>query len=189
MATLEHVEPVARLIAAITQQTLVLMQIQAALDKPQLGLLVTTPGTVRVYCNRDRCPGALWYTVPNGEPVPLDAKAIRGYVRDLRFEQVERRGKPTWKLYTFIDCGGSSYELESGHESVFSKGLLSAIASMEPSRLSQPLSVGVAPGDDESVLLCRVWGPDNAPIFARWDEGADWRAIAQRAIAVVKQSA
>lgn len=200
MATLEATEPVARLVAALTQQTIaiqqqtevldlqtdLLQQILESLDRPQLGLLGTTPGTIRIYCNRDRCPGALWYTVEAGEPVALDAKAVRGHVRALRFEQVERRGKPTWKLYTLLDCGQSAYELESGYESVFTRGLLAAIASLEPGQLRQPLSIGVVAGDDESVLLCRVWQADNAPVFARWDEQTDWKAVAQQAIKNVK---
>lgn len=186
MQTLNATEPIARLIAALTQQTLILSEIRDSLNRPALGLLTATPGTVRVYCNRDRCPGALWYTVPAGEPCALEAKAIRGYVRDLRFEQVERRGKTVWKLYTLIDCGSSAYELESGHDSVFTKGLTMAIASMEPSDLRQPLSIGVAAGDDESVLLCRVWTADNSPVFARWDEATDWKAVANRAISVVR---
>jgi len=179
------VDTAAQLLAAVTRQTELLTKILDSLNQPALGALTTTPGTIRIYCNRDRCPGALWYTVPAGEPIALDAKAIRGYIRQIRFEQVERRGKPTWKLYTLLDCGQSAYELESGHDSVFTKGLLMAIAALEPQDLKQPVAIGVAPGDDESVLLCRVWKWDNSPVFSKWDEGTNWKGVAQRAIGLV----
>jgi hypothetical protein len=179
------IDTAAQLLAAVTRQNELLTQILDALKQPALGTLTTLPGTMRVYCNRDRCPGALWYTVPSGEPVALDAKAIRGYLRQLRFEQVERRGKPTWKLYTLLDCGQSAYELESGHDSVFTKGLLMAIASMQPDDLQHAIAIGVAPGDDESVLLCRVWKSDNTPIFSKWNEQTNWKTVAQQAIEIV----
>lgn len=181
------VDTAAQLLAALTKQNDLLQQILESLNQPIFGLLTTTPGTIRVYCNRDRCPDALWYTLSQSrEPVALEAKAIRGYVRQLRFEQTERRGKPTWKLYTLLDCGQSAYELESGFDSVFSKGLLMAIASLKREELKQPIAIGVAPGDDESVLLCRVWQSNNSPVFAKWDEQTDWKVVAQQAITNVK---
>jgi hypothetical protein len=166
------------LISLLQEQNALLQGILNSLSQPKLGPLETAPGSVRVYCNRDRCPGALWYTVVNGEPVPFPYKAIRGYLTGLKFEQVERRGKPAWKLYTTLNCG---YELESGYDSVFSKGLLSAIASLTPEQVQQPVTIGVAPGDDESVLLSRFWLADDSLAFAKWDEQTDWRAVAQTA--------
>lgn len=184
------VDSTAQLLAALTRQNDLLTKILESLNKPELGLLTTSPGTVRVYCNRDRCPGALWYTLNEArEPVALPAKAVRGYIRQIRFEQTERRGKEVWKLYTLLNCGNAAYELESGHDSVFTKGLLMAIATMEPEELKQPISVGLAPGDDESVVLCRVWRSDNSPVFGKWDEETNWKAVSQQAISNVKAAA
>ncbi len=171
-------DPTAQLIAALERQTALLQAILTSLNQPRLGPLETLPGTVRVYCNRDRCPGALWYTVVDGNPVPFPYKAIRGYLKGLKFEQVERRGKLTWKMYTTLSCG---YELESGYDSVFSRGLLSAIAALTPDQVQQPVAIGVAAGDDESVLLCRLWLADDSPLFVKWDEQTDWRVVAQTA--------
>lgn len=177
----------AQLLAAQTQQNELLTKILHALDRPELGLLDTPPGTQRIYCNRDRCPNALWYRLDaSREPVGLSAKAIRGYLRQLHFEQVERRGKQKWKMYTLLDCGDRSFELESGYDATFSKGVISAIASLTPQQLQQPISIGVAPGDDESVLLSRVWLGDGSPIFVKWDSDTDWRALSKRAIANIE---
>lgn len=184
------IDTAAHILAALTRQNELLTKILESVNKPELGLLTTPPGTIRVYCNRDRCPGALWYTLNEArEPVALPAKAIRGFVRNLRFEQTERRGKEVWKVYTLLDCRNVSYELESGLDSVFTRGLLMAIATIEPSELQQAIAVGVAPGDDESVLLCRVWRPDNSLVFGKWDEQTDWRAVAQAATSNVKAAA
>lgn len=181
------VDATAQILAALARQNELLQAILGSLNKPTFGLLGSQPGTTRVYCNRDRCPGALWYTLNDSrEPVALPAKAIRGYLKALRFEQTERRGKSVWKLYTLIDCGDTTYELESGSDSVFSKGLLMAIATIEAVALKLPISIGVAAGDDESVLLCRVWRADNSSVFAKWEAETDWKLIAQRAIAKVE---
>jgi hypothetical protein len=171
----------------LIEQLQTLKEILSALQSPPtLGLLDNVPGTLFIYCNRDRCPGALWYTLDSdSHPVELPAKAIRGYITDLRFEEVERRGKKTHKLYLTLDCGDQSARLECGHTSVFAKGILSAIASLDPEQLSMPIAIAPAPGSDESVLLANLF-QGNERIFAAWDEQTDWRQIAAQAIANVR---
>jgi hypothetical protein len=177
-----------RFVAALVETVEILREILAALQpsaKTQLGLLDAIPGWLTIYCNRDRCPGALWYVLENGEPTELTAKAVCGYLKDLTFEQVERRGKSVHKLHLFLDCGDRVARLECGHDSVFAKGIMTAIASMSLEQLSQPITVAPSPGSEESVLLSNIFSGGDR-VIAGWDSETDWRSVAQQAIANVR---
>ncbi|MFB2770452.1 hypothetical protein ACE1AT_14345 [Pelatocladus sp. BLCC-F211] len=170
------------LLQALARQEELLKSLLAALSKPKLGLHNDT-GICKIYCNRQH-NNCLWYTLTNGEPVPVNATALTGYLKELKFEQTSRRGKPCHKLSTTI-AADRLYLLESGHDTHFSKALLSAIASLTHEQLIQPITISPAPGDDESVLFCRVW-IGSYYIKAPYTEDTDWKQTAKTAIAAVK---
>ncbi|MCP6758416.1 MAG: hypothetical protein NHB32_06460 [Fischerella sp. CENA71] len=170
----------AQLIAALQRHEQLLQHILNALDKPQLGLH-SNAGSIKIYCNRQH--GHLWYTLTNSEPTAVCASALTGYLRELKFEQTKRRGKPCHKLLAFIQ-GDRPYILESGHDSHFTKGLLSAIASLTPQQLMQPITISPQAGDDDKVLFVRIWAGCEY-VKAQYSEDTDWRATAKQAIAVV----
>lgn len=173
----------AQLLASLTKQQQLLSLILDSLNKPKLGLH-NDAGSCKIYCNRQH--GSLWYTLTNGEASPITATALTGYLKGLKFEKVERRGKEVHKLLTTIEAD-RVYILESGHDSHFSKGMLAAVAALTPQQLLQPLTVQPAKGDDESVLFCRVWL--GAELFkVSYDDTTDWRATSKQAIAVVKSA-
>ncbi|MEH2421490.1 MAG: hypothetical protein V7K48_11370 [Nostoc sp.] len=60
-----------------------------------------------------------------------------------------------------------------------------SVAALTPQQLLQPVTIQPSPGDDESVLFCRVW-LGNEQIKAGYDDATDWRTTAHHAIAVVK---
>ena len=96
MTTLET----AHLLAALTRQEELLKRLIATLDKPKLGLH-NDAGTCKIYCNRQH--GHLWYSLDaDRNPKPITATALTVYLKDLKFEQTERRGKPCHKLLATI---------------------------------------------------------------------------------------
>lgn len=114
----------------------------------------------------------------------MAATALTGYLKELRFENTERRNKETCKLITTIQ-GDRTYILESGYDVHFSKCILSAIASLTPEQLYSPITLQPQPGTDESVLFCRVWVGSEL-VKAPYGEETNWRETAEQAIAVVK---
>lgn len=167
----------AQLLAAITQQTELLSAILELLQRPKLGF-VDSPATFPIYANRTN--GGLWYTVQNQAVIVLEHAAITGYVRDLKFETVQRRGRDTIKLHLFLQ-GDRPYRLESGYDSHFSKGLLSAIAVTPQVQLQRhPITIQPQAGEDEAVLFCRVF-IQGQPIKAAYGEDTNWREVAQMA--------
>ena len=167
----------------LARQEELLKKLIAVLDKPKLGLH-NDAGTCKIYCNRQH--GHLWYTLPNGEPVPVNATAVTGYLKDLKFEQTERRGKPCHKLLATI-AADRLYILEAGHDTHFSKGLLIAIASLSPQHLAHPITLQPQPGDDDAVLFCRLWMGSEL-VKAPYGEDTDWREVAKLALSNVKIS-
>ncbi|MUH00626.1 hypothetical protein F7734_53510 [Scytonema sp. UIC 10036] len=171
----------AQLIALLKAQQQLLEKIASSLDKSKLGLH-NDVGSLKIYCNRQH--GSLWYTLKDGQASPITATALSGYLKELKFEQTERRGKPCHKLLATI-AADKLYILESGHDTHFSKGLLVAVALLTPQQLLQPITIQPVAGDDESVLFCRVWCGSEY-IKASYDDSVNWREIAKAAIAVVK---
>jgi hypothetical protein len=172
------------LLAALMRQEELLKQLVAAINKPKLGLH-SEAGNCKIYCNRQH--GGLWYTL-NGEPNDVPQTALTGYLKELRFENTERRKKETCKLLITMQAD-RTYILESGYDTHFSKSLLSAIATLRPEQLYAPVTLQPQPGTtDESVLFCRVWIGSEL-IKAPYGEETDWKATARQAIDVTKAAA
>lgn len=174
--TPEQVEQMLAILSLISQQ------INQQTSNNNLGLR-SDFGTLKIYCNRTN--GCNWYTLDSeNNPIPIQEKGLRGYLVDIKFEEVERRQKKCWKLLTTINAD-RVYLLESGYETHFTKGLLAAIAVLAPTQLSEPIVVSPVPGSDETVLFCRVY-QNNQPVKIEYSDNTDWRAIAKTAIANVK---
>jgi len=174
----------AELLAALMRQEELLKQLVAAINKPKLGLH-SEAGSCKIYCNRHN--GSLWYTLNNGEPSAIAQTALTGYLREIKFEKCERRGKEVYKLLATI-LADRTYILESGHDTHFAKGLLAAIALLTPQQLYSPVTIQPQPGTDESVLFCRVWIGSEL-VMTNYNEQTDWRETSKQALAVVRAAA
>lgn len=178
---MQTISETAQLLTALAQQNALLSQILDQLKQPKLGL-VETPSTLWIYANRsNNCP---WYTIRDGEVSPVQQSALTGYLEELKFERVERRGKEVIKLQAFIK-GDRPYCVESGHDSHFSKGLLSSVAMVTPQQLRMPITIAPQSGSDENVLFCRMFVGSEL-VRSSYDEQSDWRAISQSALSNVK---
>ncbi|MBD2683391.1 MULTISPECIES: hypothetical protein [Nostoc] len=174
-------EQTSELFAVLMRQEELLKQLVAAINKPKLGLH-SEAGSCKIYCNRHN--GSLWYTLNNGEASAVAQTALTGYLREIKFEKCERRAKEVYKLLITIQAD-RLYILESGHDTHFAKGLLSAVALLTPQQLYSPITLQPQPGNDESVLFCRVWVGSEL-IMASYNEQTDWRQTSKQALAVVR---
>ncbi|ACC80617.1 hypothetical protein [Nostoc punctiforme] len=151
----------------------------ASINKPKLGLH-NEAGSCKIY----RQHGGLWYTL-NGETSDVPQTALTGYLKELRFENIERRKKETCKLLITIQAD-RTYILESGYDTRFSKSLLTAIATLTPEQLYSPITLQPTPGTtDESVLFCRVWVGSEL-VMASYNDQTEWREVSKQALAVTK---
>jgi hypothetical protein len=163
-----------------------LQQLRADLvpTKQTLGFGAAPRSEVWVFCNREK--GGLWYTLDSqGQAVDIEHSALTGYIRKLEFTKPVRRGEETDKLNCIIE-GDKLYVLESGAAVQFSKGLLSAIASLSPDALKQPITIVPEPSaKNEEVLFCNIYQGDEQ-VFAPYDEQTNWRKVSRTAIDTVK---
>jgi hypothetical protein len=129
-----------------------------------------------VFCNRKH--GGVWYRLDDqSQPVIIDHQALSGHIRKIEFKQVERRKEETTKMHVYVEAD-QNYVLESGSKAHFTKGFLSAIASLSAGELQQPITlVPQASTENAEVLFCNVYVGDRQ-IFAPYDDETDWRAIA-----------
>ena len=128
------------------------------------------------------------YTLSNNEVTAIASTALTGYLRELKFEKCERRGKEVYKLLITIQAD-RPYILESGHDTHFAKSVLAAIATLTPQELYSPITLQPQAGTtDENVLFCRVWVGSEL-VMASYNEQSDCREISKQAIAVTKAAA
>ena len=156
----------------IAQQNALLQQLVNTLSQKQPLGFGDSPRPQFIYCNRSN--NCLWYWLNDArEVVPIPQTALTCYVEKLEFRQLERRGKDTWKTHLHVRSD-RRYTLEAGYDSNFSKSLLCALAGLMPHQLQQPMTIEAQAADSDEVLFCRVY-TNGEPVFAPWDEQADWR--------------
>lgn len=168
------------LATALAEQTALLERIASKLEQPRLGLH-NGGGTLRIYANRQH--GSLWYRLNGDRPISIEETALTGFCTKIEFPRVERRGKEVHKLQITIE-GDRLYLVECGHDAHFAKGFLSAIALMTSHQLRQPITLCPSPGEEDTVLFCRIYQFGQL-IRAAYDNETDWRLTAKAAIAAV----
>jgi hypothetical protein len=173
----------AQALASIAQE---LRQIKEALapTKQVLGFGAAPKNQVYVFCNRKN--GGLWYTLNSeSQPVNIEHSALTGVIRKLEFKETVRRGEKSHKLHCYIEAD-QLYVLEGSAVAHFSKGLLSALASLSPEALKKPITIcPQASTENAEVLFCNAYEGDRQ-IFAPYDDQTDWKRVSRAAIDCVK---
>jgi hypothetical protein len=152
--------------------------------KQQLGFGPAPKSQVYVFCNRKH--GGVWYSLDSqSQPINIEHPALTGYIRKLEFKETVRRNEKSHKLICTIE-GDQLYVLEGSAKAHFSKGLLSAVASLSPEQLKQPLTiVPQASTENAEVLFCNLYHGDKQ-VFAPYDDQTDWKRVSRTAIDDVK---
>ncbi len=164
--------------------TTVLQQLQLQVQRLQLGFVDIRYKTV--YCNR-RCEGALWYTVEDGQQIPIKQNALRGYADRLEVVSLQRRGKETDKLQFTLNCGDLHYVLEAGADSEFAQSLVYSLAILPLEQLRQPIIIQPEPGEDSAVLFARIRTSDYRRVFVERNKLGNYPAVLEQVIHAVEQ--
>jgi len=144
------------------------------------------PTPTTVFINRSH--GGCWYRLENGNPVVIQEPALTCRLQSAHFEAVLRRDKETSKLRISV-AADRPYILEAGGTTQFSRSFLAACAVFSPGELhGKVVTIQPVPGDDDSVLFCRLWVGGELVRATEVPSAGDseaWRAIAKRALAAV----
>jgi len=145
-----------------------------------------SPTHTTIFVNRSH--GGVWYRLENGNPVVIPEPALTCRLQAVHFENVSRRDRETSKLRITVTAD-RPYILESGGTTQFSRSFLAACATFPPGTLhNKVVTIQPVPGDDDSVLFCRLWVDEvlvRAAEVPPAGESEAWRAIAKRALAAV----
>ena len=144
------------------------------------------PTPTTIFINRSH--GGVWYRLENGSPIIIPEPSITCRLQAAHFETVSRRDKETSKLRITV-VADRPYVLEAGGTTQFSRSFLAACATFPPGGLhNRVVTIQPVPGDDDSVLFCRLWVGGELVRATEIPSAGDseaWRAIAKRALAAV----
>jgi hypothetical protein len=144
------------------------------------------PTPTTVFINRSH--GGVWYRLENGTPVMIQEPSLTCCLQSVHFETVSRRDKETSKLHIRV-IADRPYVLEAGGTTQFSRSFLAACAMFPAGALHNKIvTIQPVPGDDDSVLFCRLFvngelvrAPEVPPV----GDSDAWRVMARRALAAV----
>lgn len=161
----------------------ILQELQAS--KQQLGF-GHSPKPRYIYANR-QYPDCLWYfwDGANKKHEPILFQALTGIIEKLEIEQKEYKGKPDHKVNLYIRAE-RNYIIQSGYETLFAKGLIYTLATLQVVSFNKPMTIAVEPGDTEQVLFSRVYNPvTGRAAYAPYNEPVNWQHTTARAISKI----
>ena len=135
-----------------------------------------------IYTNR-QYPDCLWYfwDGENKRHEPILFNALTGIIEKLETEEKEYKGKRNLKINLHIKAE-RNYVIESGTETMFSKGLLYTLSRLPVEKFKQPITIAVEPGDTAQVSFCRIYNPvTGQSVYASYTERVDWQNVIARA--------
>lgn len=142
----------------------------------------------KIYANITKGNGDGWYCL-EGERAITQPPIFRGYLVDMGFPTVARRGQEVRKLHLVMRAGDRTVTFESGYDCFFAKSVLAALATTDPAVLAQPMQLStfvkqLRTGDQTLAVSLR--DAAGKPLACDWKNDDDWRAIAIVAMAKVE---
>jgi hypothetical protein len=140
-----------------------------------------SPEPIYLYIKKEEIDGksCLWYQFDhdNNKQIPVESKAIAGYLQDIRITVKEFKDKENAKLELVVNAD-ENYVLRSGIETNFSKSILLALSQV--SDFSKPLIFAVLAGN-ENVVFGRLYNAETKQrISAEWNPNADFYGLINR---------
>jgi hypothetical protein len=143
----------------------------------QLGLC-NPPEPVYLYVKNGEVSGEcfLWYhyDIDKDKTIPVQQRALTGYLSELRLTAKEYKGKDNLKL-DIVVASDEVYIIRTGIETVFAKTFL--LAASQVYDFSKPLILAVTSGD-ENTVFCRLYdAATKLRVRKEWNPNADWASI------------
>jgi hypothetical protein len=140
--------------------------------------LCNPPEPIYLYVKNGELSGEyyLWYNydINNEKTIPVQQRALTGYLQNLRLTSKEFRGQNNLKLDIVI-AADEIYVVRTGIETNFAKTFLLAVSQVKD--LSKPLIIAATPGE-ENVVFCRLYdAATKIRIRSEWNRDADWAGI------------
>ncbi|MBW4604279.1 MAG: hypothetical protein KME29_33115 [Calothrix sp. FI2-JRJ7] len=140
--------------------------------------LCNPPEPIYLYVKNAELSGEsyLWYNydINNEKTIPVQQRALSGYLQNLRLTSKEFKGKDNMKL-DIVVAADELYVIRTGIETNFAKTFLLAVSQVQD--FSRPLILAATPGE-ENVVFCRLYdAATKIRIRCEWNKDADWAGI------------
>ena len=140
--------------------------------------LCNPPEPIYLYVKNGELSGEsyLWYNydINNDKTIPVQQRALSGYLQNLRLTSKEFKGKDNMKL-DIVVAADELYVVRTGIETNFAKTFLLAVSQVQD--FSRPLILAATPGE-ENVVFCRLYdAATKTRIRCEWNKDADWPGI------------
>lgn len=129
----------------------------------------------------------LWYSLDGDSQIWHQKKSLTGVITALEIVNKQYKNKEQTKLDITVQAD-KTYIIRTGFGTVFCKGLLLALNTLDAKTIKRPLAITVSPGE-ETVVFCRVYDAvTKTQLQAEWNPDADWSAILYRLQELLKSS-
>ena len=138
------------------------------------------PHPIYLYVKNEEMGGEqyVWYKyiINHKEKIPVQQRALTGYICELRLTEKDYKGQDNLKLDIVISAD-ELYVIRSGINTNFAKSFLLAASLVED--FSQPLTIVANPGN-ENVVFCSLYDAQSKTKIRRdWDANADFASFIQ----------
>ncbi len=149
---------------------------------PVLGL-TDRPALQHLYVGQ-KGDNSCWYRWKDEKAHPITANALAGYLVDLKTEATTYEGKTELKLRIYMKCGSVGYCIQAGLDTVFSRGVLLALAQLTAVDLLNPIMITVRASDQKQTVVFGNVLIDGQSVKSEWDENVSclnlFHSIAQK---------
>jgi hypothetical protein len=143
--------------------------------------------TVYLYVGRgEEAINSCWYTRFGGANVPQSANGLAGKLIKIETAKTEYKGKKSEKLHIWMDCGGQAYCIQSGLDTLFSRGILLALPQV---KIGQDITIGVKPSKDDEKIVFGSISTASGWVRSEWDKETSEQVLFDRALKALYSTA
>jgi hypothetical protein len=139
---------------------------------PALGL-VELPRTQYLYVGREggKDDTSCWYRRKDDQNILVHSDGLAGYLIGLESHTTTYKDEDKIKLRILMRCGSQTYCIQSGMNSVFSRGILLGLNEIED--IPSVITIGVRPSKEEEKVVFGSLFLNQQPVRTTWDKSID----------------
>jgi hypothetical protein len=165
-----------------TEQLLerIAIALEANLPGKKTGLIdIVTTTYLYVGRGEEEASNSCWYTRFGGANVPQSANGLAGKLVKIETAQTEYKGKKSEKLHIWMDCGGQAYCVQSGLDTLFSRGVLLALPE---ATIGQDITIGVKPSKEDEKIVFGSIATASGWVRSEWDKETSEQVLFDQAL-------
>ena len=143
--------------------------------------LIDIVTTVYLYVGRgeEEASNCCWYTRFGGVNIPQSSNGLAGKLVKIETRETEYKGKKSEKLQIWMKCGDQDYCVQSGLDTLFSRGVLLALTETS---VGQEITIGVKPSKDDEKIVFGSIATASGWVRSEWDKDTSEQVLFDQAL-------